>query len=387
MQKITKYAYRSLTKFGFVDKIISTIKRIENSMQKLFKNHKIILRKTLALLLLVSIFALIFTACGENNNETIQNSSKSSNTVITRPSKTETVNSSKKSTTPTTKKSSSIQNSKPVIPNTTEYSDLLFHILINDEVNALIEGALENPEKFTGAEFDSHPYSLLARLGHDVEGIKSGKLKCRTNTIIEDDDTNSLYMALLVENSAEVPYYTEYMLKIPLNYNEFVDYKMVHEENYYQQFFINDQICKEKTVEIISKINVTVESHHMFEASLNKQRFSNGDSIGTDLKIGKNINIIFDYIGDECAIHIFNNTSTSSANVLNFQNKSYFKFKPKYTFTNNIYDINESYRTTGGNEEDCRDGIKKCTVFDNNNFEIVANADLNLKNKINLENN
>ncbi len=140
-----------------------------------------------------------------------------------------------------------------------EYSRILQGILENDYYNLLL-----SQEKFDGPEFRAHPYAFYEAEGYDVSAIRNGDVYVRTYSFVKETEPNNLYIATYVENS-EGNYYTQYVLRYVLTDKEMEDYDMLYANGYIQARFMNNEIAKQKDVEVLGKAKYDIES---FEKSL-----------------------------------------------------------------------------------------------------------------------
>ena len=137
-------------------------------------------------------------------------------------------------------------------------SALLYDLLTDDYYNYLID--LIKTNKLSSKSYIApHPFAFLEEQGHDVNRVRSGALDCTTHTFTKDEEPNKLYMAVYVENDGD--YYTEYLLRYTLTEKEMADYEMLFEKGTLQVAFINDQLSKSKTPEILSEINLKKYCH------------------------------------------------------------------------------------------------------------------------------
>ncbi len=150
-------------------------------------------------------------------------------------------------------------------PTTAKYSQLLQNILDSDYCNTLITQVWTWGDK---GYFDPHPYGFLEKEGYNINLIKSNNLLCNTYAYVLDKEPNNLYMAVSVETKSTQPYFTEYLLKYTLTDKEMSDYDMLHSEEIIQAMFMNDEISKNKEVEIINKAKCTVEAHEGIKTTL-----------------------------------------------------------------------------------------------------------------------
>ncbi len=216
---------------GFLAKISSKLKSLRNS--------KIV--KRIASFALATSITFSLSACTNINNP-----------------------SPNSSTTSTASTTSSATNQR-------KYSTLVQNILKNDEYSRIADLVMNKEIESKSPLLDPHPYSFLASQGHDVEGVKSGRLKCNTISFVKDTEPNNLYIATYIENAGTTPYYTEYMLQVTLTDQEMDDYDYLHDNGgFIQAVFMNDVATQYKKVNIISKTNVSVTAHEGLAESLGK---------------------------------------------------------------------------------------------------------------------
>lgn len=221
------------------------------------------------------------------------------------------------------------------------YSGLLKSVLNDNYYNGLIAQVEQDHSVFNTPLFDPHPYTFLQEQGHDVAKIKSGALKCTTETYIKNQEPNNLYMITYVENQGSFPYYTEYLLKASLTDAEMADYKMLNEKDYIQSLFINDQIAKSKNLQIVSECNMSVEAHTGLQGNLTVNT-----NILNALSIDKyNVDFILQGFSEKTQtfdILLFENTTTEKSKIGNLKlSRGTQKlkienniFKAPYTFGN-----------------------------------------------------
>jgi hypothetical protein len=161
--------------------------------------------------------------------------------------------------------------------NEQKYSTFLTNILNDESINSLIDRAKADNSLYSSAEFDPHPYTFLAKQGHNIAKIKSGELECNTKSYIPNDEPNNLYMMTYVETpGGSVPYYTEYCIKYTLTDQEVKDYNMLHFDNghyYIQAMFANDAISATHTATIISKTKMSKTAHNTLTTTITKNPY------------------------------------------------------------------------------------------------------------------
>lgn len=204
-----------------------------------------------------------------------------------------------------------------VIPEYSEYSELLQGVLTNDYYNNLITQAEANRKVLTQAQYANHPYAFLQSEGHNVDAIKNGTLACTTNAFVKDSEPNNLYMATYVENSGD--YYTEYLLKYTLTAAEMRDYNLLYDmpennqyaSSAYQAYFINDQVSKVKTPEIVSETKMSTTAHDYI---VNDSNFKT--LVKTTLGSSSQYNILLTgYNTDESTFNLLIHQTTKSTNT------------------------------------------------------------------------
>lgn len=137
-------------------------------------------------------------------------------------------------------------------------SQLLKDLLTDEYYNYLIN--LVKTNKLSSMSYvGPHPFAFLEDQGHDVNRVRSGALSCTTHTFTKDEEPNKLYMAVYVENDGE--YYTEYLLRYTLTEKEMSDYEMLFEKGTLQARFINNEVSKKKTPEILLETYMSKTSH------------------------------------------------------------------------------------------------------------------------------
>lgn len=153
------------------------------------------------------------------------------------------------------------------------HSDVYNLILQDEYYKDLIAQGEKNKFFRDTAYFDPNPYGFLEDEGHDVDKIKNGALACGTLSFVLNNEPNSLYMTVAVENPGD--YYTEYLLKYELTDHEMLEYNFLHGTGkslgfYQQAAFINDAISRLKEVQIISECNVSTTARKNINKELNK---------------------------------------------------------------------------------------------------------------------
>ncbi len=149
-----------------------------------------------------------------------------------------------------------------------KYSKLLQNVMNNQDYKFLINSAKNNSTVYESGEFKGVPYSFLEKEGYDVEPFKTNELSCATYAFELENEQNTLYMMVRAETDAATPYYTEYILKFKLTEQEMDDYHMLHEGNYIQACFLNNELAKLKTPQILHKTRWTVDAKTTFHGSL-----------------------------------------------------------------------------------------------------------------------
>lgn len=158
----------------------------------------------------------------------------------------------------TTKTTETKQPTQPEI----EYSEILENILNNSTYNQLISAAKTNPNIYNEGEFKPHPYTFLQQEGFDIEKIMNGTHEAYTLSYVKEDEPNNLYMFTRVNNNS---YISNYLLKYELTDEEMDDYDLVHDDpsstSYFiQSVFMNNEISKLKTPEIVGKSKMSEQA-------------------------------------------------------------------------------------------------------------------------------
>lgn len=145
-----------------------------------------------------------------------------------------------------------------------QYSELLQNVLTNSTYNSLIAQAESgNFDLYERGEFKPHPYAFLEEQGIDVDAIKNGELDCYTYSYVLDEEPNNLYMYTRITDDSVV---TNYLLKYELTDQEMDDYDLTHDDPatikgyFVQAVFMNNEISKMKTPEIVGTSQMTLEA-------------------------------------------------------------------------------------------------------------------------------
>ena len=170
--------------------------------------------------------------------------------------------------------------------NDSKYSSILNSILNDSSINTLIDRLQSNDPTLDSKSFAMHPYAFLASKGHNVSKIKSGELDCHTASFICDDEPNSLYMVISVDDeSGKIPYdyIAQYYIKYTLTDQEMAEYKMLFEGDYAQAYFMNNAISQHKTAEVISQSYLLKETQTYFANKLRQNTYvTNNKYLGED---------------------------------------------------------------------------------------------------------
>jgi len=226
-------------------------------------------------------------------------------------------------------------------------SALLYDLLTDDYYNYLIN--LVKTNRLSSKSYIApHPFAFLEEQGHDVNRVRSGALDCTTHTFTKDEEPNKLYMAVYVENDGE--YYTEYLLRYTLTEKEMSDYKMLFDKRTIQAAFINDQISKSKTPEILSEINLKKYCHDNY-LSNDKFAYMIHNTLTTDRSVSYDL-ILKDYDIDNDTFSIMMFTYHRSNDAPTIRNdKNYIateitlkaRLGEQVKFENGVVTIQECY--------------------------------------------
>lgn len=87
-------------------------------------------------------------------------------------------------------------------------------------------------------------------------------MECKTSVYTKDNDTSKLYISVRVENkNGSKNYYTNYVLKYSLTKQEYNDLYMLYENNYVQAPLFIQELSKQKTATVESKVNITTSGY------------------------------------------------------------------------------------------------------------------------------
>ena len=158
-----------------------------------------------------------------------------------------------------------------------EHSKLLQNILLSEYYDNLIGSVTNENNVLEGWEFKPHPYAFYQSQGIDVEKIKSGETEAYTMTYVLDEEPNSLYMhtRVLVDDY----YYQNYLLKYQITDKELDDYHLMHTgygvyHYYIQSVFMNNEISKTRSPEIISTSKVKKETFEKLTISFQNTKLT-----------------------------------------------------------------------------------------------------------------
>ena len=148
-----------------------------------------------------------------------------------------------------------------------QYSQLLQNVLNNEYYDSLLIRTEISGEYdlYETGDFKPHPYAFLEDEGFDVESIKNGELDAYTMSYVLDEEPNNLYLYTRVADKTNT-YYNTYLLKYELTDQEMDDYQLMHAANdgnaryFLQSVFMNNEISKIKTPEIIQNLKITFEA-------------------------------------------------------------------------------------------------------------------------------
>lgn len=158
-----------------------------------------------------------------------------------------------------------------------DHSPLLQNILLSEYYDNLIGSVTNENNVLDGWEFKPHPYAFYESQGIDVAKIKSGETEAYTMTYVLDEEPNSLYMhtRVLVDDY----YYQNYLLKYSITDKELDDYHLMHTgygvyHYYIQSVFMNNEISKTRSPEIISTSKVKKETFEKLTISFQNTKLT-----------------------------------------------------------------------------------------------------------------
>lgn len=151
----------------------------------------------------------------------------------------------------------------------TQYSQILQTVLTDSEYKQVIEKCTDSygTTYLTYNEMKAFPYFFLEEQEHDVASIKNSResgapLECKTSIYIKNDDINNLFMSVRIENKGSPEnYYTNYVLKYSLTKQEYDELYMLYENNYVQAPLFIQELSRQKTPTVESKINITTSAY------------------------------------------------------------------------------------------------------------------------------
>lgn len=157
------------------------------------------------------------------------------------------------------------------------YSPLLQNVLLSEYYDNLIGSVTNENNVLEGWEFKPHPYAFYESQGIDVAKIKSGETEAYTMTYVLNEEPNSLYMhtRVLVDDY----YYQNYLLKYSITDKELDDYHLMHTgygvyHYYIQSVFMNNEISKTRSPEIISTSKVKKETFEKLTISFQNTKLT-----------------------------------------------------------------------------------------------------------------
>lgn len=144
--------------------------------------------------------------------------------------------------------------------NLKQYSQILQTVLTDSYYTKLADeiGAIGN---LSQTQYRPAPYTFLQKQGHDVENLKNNNLYLNTTIYIKGSDKSKLYCNLIVENTAEENYNTNYVLSYDLTEKEYNDLEMLYNGNYIQASLFFQELDHSKTAKILSSKNIVKESY------------------------------------------------------------------------------------------------------------------------------
>ena len=167
-----------------------------------------------------------------------------------------------------------------------KHSQILQNILLDEYYENLIRnGASLAYGQRSEWEYLPHPYAFYESQGWDMNLFKVGLLTARTMAYILDDEPNNLYMHTRIYVAAETPYWHNYFLRYEITDLEREDYILMHSgpekqekgdllhyKFYVQALFMNNEIAKSRTPEIIATSKIIEESQMDLSDSWQKAR-------------------------------------------------------------------------------------------------------------------
>ncbi|MDE6441805.1 MAG: hypothetical protein K2L12_03515 [Clostridia bacterium] len=210
---------------------------------------------------------------------------------------------------------------------TSQYTQIFQTVLTDDFYSKVIEDCSDEH----GTTFMYYPgmcpapYFFLEKQGHDISSVKQGKLDCITSIYTQNDDTSKLYMSVRIENdNYSKNYYTNYVLKYSLSKQEYDELYMLYKGNFMQAPLFIQEISRQKTVTVESKINITVDAYKRVV-----ERFKTYDALSNDVFGSKNIDVdvIYAYADEfESKLNTYVRSLSSNQDVIivNAQLRNYF---------------------------------------------------------------
>ena len=160
------------------------------------------------------------------------------------------------------------------------YSQILQNILLDEDYDKLLSQIQANNsyQLWETGTFEPHPYAFYESQGFDVQAIKNDKIDAYTMSYVLDEEPNSLYIytRVMQDNS----YWINYLLKYHLTDKEMEDYHFLHTgqgrtKYFIQSVFMNNEISKTRTPEIIGTSKISVKALENMTNSMQFTLFQN----------------------------------------------------------------------------------------------------------------
>lgn len=244
---------------------------------------------------------------------------------------------------------------------TAKYSQILQNVLESEYYDSVVDEYEGYTDYLSKNLQGPIPYTFLNKQGHDIYAIKNNTLECNSVAYTKNGDTNTLYLATRVENADSTPYYTCYVLKYSLTDKEYEDLYMLHNRRCVQAGLFIQELDAQKTAQIESKANVTVESYNKLVENRKGDTPKYFNTTPTvDLTKIKNDNM-------EIEINVRDNPNDSQMIISNCKQRQLtmtFYYSAGYTFENNILNINLPINGKMLNKEDYYNNYESITYFD-----------------------
>ena len=246
-----------------------------------------------------------------------------------------------------------------------KYSQILQNVLTDSSY----DGAIDNCTSSIGIihyepELYAAPYNFLEKQGHDIDSVKNGDLECKTSVYTKDNDTSKLYISVRVENkNGSKNYYTNYVLKYGLTKQEYNDLYMLYENNYVQAPLFIQELSKQKTATVESKVNITTSGYQKIV-----DRYHNYDVLSSDVFGTKDLEFDIVYANqEENALNLAIRTAPGYKNMIvnNAQIRNHYLIVAPLTNLkeeNSIFNLN-TIATTSSNLDEYKTTYTPITYF------------------------